>query len=159
MKHVVRFVAVAVLAVVACSTIHAQSNPLVGTWKLNVEKSKYEPGPAPKNMTRTVEAAGDGVKYTFEGVSADGKPISYGFTVQFGGKDSPITGTIPNGADSVSAERTDANHYVATLKKGGKVLGESHVTVSKDGKVTTVDVTGTTAAGVKVHEVQVYDKQ
>ena len=159
MKHVVRFVAVVVLAVVASSTIHAQSNPLVGTWKLNVEKSKYEPGPAPKSMTRTVEAAGNGVKYTFEGVSSDGQPISFSFTVQFDGKDSPITGTMPSGADSVSAKRTDANHYVATLKKGGKVVGESHVTVSKDGKVTTVVAKGTNAAGVKVHEVQVYDKQ
>ena len=24
------------------------SNPRLGTWKLNVEKSKYSPGPAPK---------------------------------------------------------------------------------------------------------------
>jgi hypothetical protein len=24
------------------------SNPRLGTWKLNVEKSKYNPGPAPK---------------------------------------------------------------------------------------------------------------
>jgi hypothetical protein len=45
------------------------------------------------------------------------------------------------------------------LKKGGNVIGTSKVTVSKDGKVTTVDSNGTNAAGVKGHDVQVYDKQ
>ena len=159
MKRASRFVAIAFLAFVGCSTLHAQSNPLVGTWELNTAKSKYDPGPMPKSLTRTVEAQGEGVKYTFAGVAADGKPIAYGFSVQFDGKDNPISGSIPSGADTISAKRTDSNHYVATLKKGEKVIGTSKVTVSKDGKVTTVDSTGTTATGAKVHDVQVYDKQ
>ena len=99
------------------------------------------------------------MKYTFDGVAADGKPIAYGFSVQFDGKDNPISGSIPSGADTVSAKRTDSNHFVATLKKSDKVIGTSKVTISKDGKVTTVDSTGTTATGAKVHDVQVYDKQ
>jgi hypothetical protein len=159
MKRVLRFIAIALLAVVGSSTLRAQSNPLVGTWILNVSKSKFDPGPAPTSLTRTVEAQGDGVKYTFEGVAADGKPISYGFAVQFDGKDNPISGSIPSGADTISATRTDSNHYVATLKKGDKVIGTSKVTVSKDGRVTTVDSIGSTATGAKAHDVQVYDKQ
>jgi len=159
MKRVLRFVVIALLAVVGSYTLRAQNNPLVGTWKLDVTKSKYDPGPAPKSLTRTVEAQGDGVKYTFDGVAADGKPISYGFSVQFDGKDNPISGSMPAGADTIAAKRTDSNHLVATLKKGGKVIGTSKVTVSDDGKVTTVDSTGTTATGAKMHEVQVYDKQ
>lgn len=159
MKRGLRFVAIALLAIVGSSILRAQSNPLVGTWQLNTTKSKYDPGPAPKSLTRTVEAQGDGVKYTFAGVAADGKPISYGFSVQFDGKDNSISGSIPSGADTISAKRTDANHYVATLKKGDKVIGTSKVTVSKDGKLTTVDSTGTTATGAKEHDLQVYDKQ
>jgi hypothetical protein len=159
MKRVLRFVVIALLVVVGSCALRAQNNPLVGTWKLNVTKSKYDPGPAPKSLTRTVEAQGDGVKYTFDGVAADGKPISYGFSVQFDGKDNPISGSMPAGADTIAATRTDSNHFVATLKKGGKVIGTSKVTVSSDGKVTTVDSTGTTATGAKMHEVQVYDKQ
>jgi hypothetical protein len=160
MKRVLRYAAIAVMAMAGSSaTLRAQSNPLVGTWKLDVTKSKFDPGPGPKSLTRTVEAQGDGVKYTFEGVAADGKPIAYGFAVQFDGKDNPISGSIPSGADTISAKRTDANHFEATLKKGGKVVGISKVTVSKDGKVTTVDSTGTTASGAKGHDVQVYDKQ
>jgi hypothetical protein len=159
MKRVLMFVAVALFSVVASSSSHAQSNPLVGTWKLNLAQSKFDPGPAPKSLTRTVEAQGDGVKYTFDGVAADGKPIAYGFAVKFDGKDNPINGSIPSGADTIAAKRLSPNTFEATLKAGGKVLGTSKVTVSKDGKVTTVDSSGTSTAGVKAHDVQVFDKQ
>src|ERR1700733_4923072 len=155
MRQVLRFLAISLLAVVASSGLRAQDNPLVGTWKLNVAKSKFVPGPAPTSLTRTVEAQGDGVKYTFDGVAADGKPISYSFSVQFDGKDNPINGSTPSGADTVSAKRIDSNHYVATQKKGGKVLVTSKVAVSKDGKVTTVDAMGTNADGAKTQDVQV----
>ncbi len=159
MKRALVFVAIALFAVIGSTSLLAQSNPLVGTWKLNTDKSKFDPGPAPKSMTRTVVAQGDGVRYTFDGVSSDGKPISYSFSVNFDGKDNPVTGSVPNAADTVSAKRINASSYEATLKKGSKVLGTSKMTVSKDGKVTTVDSQGMTAAGVKTHDVQVYDKQ
>ncbi|HEV3419093.1 MAG TPA: hypothetical protein VG075_02210 [Candidatus Acidoferrum sp.] len=159
MKRVLTVVAVAVLAVVGASSLQAQGNAVAGKWTLNSAKSKFDPGPAPKSLTRTVVADGDGLKYTFEGVGADGKTLSYSFSVKFDGKDYPITGSMPSGADSISAKQVDANHYEATLKKGGKVIGTSKVTVSADGKVTTVDATGTNAAGAKTHDVQVYDKQ
>jgi hypothetical protein len=157
MKRVLLVVAIALFVLVGSSTLRAADNPLVGTWKLNTEKSKFDPGPAPKSLTRTIVAEGDGVKYTFEGVAADGTAISYGFSVHFDGKDNPVTGSMSAGADNISAKRTDANHYVATLKKAGKVVGTSQVSVSADGKTTTVDSTVTT--GTKSHDVQVYDKQ
>ena len=159
MKRLISFVATAVLAVVCSTSLHAQTNPLVGTWKLNLEKSKFDPGPAPKSLTRTVVAQGDGVKYAFDGIAADGKPVAYGFSVQFDGKDNPISGSMPSGADTISAKRINSNRYEATLRKGDKLIGTSKVTVSKDGKVTTVDATGVTATGAKTHDVQVYDKQ
>ena len=37
-------------------------DPLVGTWKLDVAKSTYKPGPAPKSATVVIEAAGKGIK-------------------------------------------------------------------------------------------------
>ncbi len=157
MKHALKVVAIAVLAVVG--VVAAQASPIVGTWKLNTAKSKYSPGPVPKSLTRTVTADGDALKYAFEGVAADGSAIAYGFTTKFDGKATPITGSIPSGADNVSATKTDDHHYVATLKKGDKLVGTSKVTISEDGKTTTVDATGVTATGAKSHDVQVYDKQ
>jgi hypothetical protein len=159
MKRILTFVAMALLAAVVASPLQAQSNQLAGTWKLNVTKSKFDPGPGPKSLTRQVEAQGDGLKYAFEGTGADGKPLAYGFAFKFDGKDNPISGSMPSGADTIAAKRIDANSFEATLKKGGKVIATSSVKVSADGKVTTVDSNGTNAAGVKTHDVQVFEKQ
>ena len=128
MKRAARFVAIAFFAFVVCSTLHAQSNPLVGTWELNTAKSKYDPGPMPKGLTRTVEAQGDRVENIRlqESPPTEELDRDTGFSVQFvDGKDNPVTGSMPAGADSISAKRTDSNHYVATLKKDGKVVGTS----------------------------------
>ena len=137
----------------------ALRNPLVGTWKLNLTKSKFDPGPAPKSQTETVEAQGDGVKYTVDGVGAAGKSYSYGFAVKFDGKDNPILGS-GSAADTVSAHRIDSNNFEFTAEKGGKVIGTFKATVAKDGMVKIVDAKSTNAPGVKTYDnVLVYDKQ
>jgi|SRR5208283_666574 len=148
-----------VFAAFASTSLLAQSNPLLGTWKLNTAKSKSDPTPVPKSLTRIVEETSDGTKYTMTGEHADGTPISYGFTVKFDGKDYPATGTMPGDADSISIKKIDANHYEATLKKAGKEVGKSKLEISKDGKVATLTSKGTTADGKPVHSVSVYDKQ
>jgi hypothetical protein len=48
------------LLVLSSVPLLAQDNPFAGTWKLNLTKSKFEPGPAPKSLTRTIVAQGDG---------------------------------------------------------------------------------------------------
>ena len=76
MRQASRFTAVAItLAVVllAVGTALAQSpNSEVGTWKMNVAKSKFSPGTESKSGTIKVEAAGAGVKFTVDRVAADG---------------------------------------------------------------------------------------
>jgi hypothetical protein len=83
------------------------------------------------------------VKYTFDGVSADGTGVAYSFTVAFDGKESPIAGSRPGGADAISIKHLDANTFEATLTKAGKVIGTAKSEISKDGKVTTVTAQGT----------------
>jgi hypothetical protein len=41
------------LAAMLAFTTVAIANPVVGTWQLDVAKSKFSPGPAPKTDTRT----------------------------------------------------------------------------------------------------------
>jgi hypothetical protein len=159
MKSVLKFVVIAALAAVASSSLLAQSNPLVGTWKLNTAKSSSSPMPVPKSLTRTVTAEGDGAKYVFEGVAADGSPIAYGFTVAFDGKEAPITGSGPGGADTISIKRINPNEYEATLKKAGKTVATAKAEVSKDGKVSTVTSKGTGSDGKPMSTKSVYDKQ
>ena len=111
MERLLVFAMVVALSLVASGLLLAQSNTDVGTWKLNVAKSKFVGGPeAPKSQTRTVVAQGDGTKVTVEGVAGDGSRIAYSYTTNYDGKDSAISGVgLPNGADTVVLKRVDAN--------------------------------------------------
>src|SRR6202795_344840 len=77
----------------------------VGTWKLDLAKSKYSPGPPPKESTVKVEAQADALKFTIDAIDAEGKTIHTESSPKDGGTDSPITGN-PN-ADSISLKKID----------------------------------------------------
>ena len=94
-------------------------DPRMGTWKLNVAKSKYSPGPAPRSVTLKVEPSGQGEKVTAEFVNADGTRTTSQYTANFDGKDYPFTGSAV--ADTVSLKRIDARTTDRTDTKGGKV--------------------------------------
>jgi hypothetical protein len=133
------------------------SNPRIGTWKLNVEKSKYDPGPAPQRNTMKIEAAGEGEKATTEGVNAAGTATGTQYTAQYDGKDYPMTGS--QNADTVALKRIDARTLERTDKKGEKVVATSTRVVSEDGKTMTITTKGTNAQGQAVSNVTVWEKQ
>ncbi|HVO56485.1 MAG TPA: hypothetical protein VMT51_02190 [Dongiaceae bacterium] len=159
MKRVSFFLAVVVLCLAGPAFLRAEDNPILGTWKLNLEKSKFAGVAAPKSLTRVVAADGDRVKYSFEGTAADGSASTYSFTVKYDGVDVPITGNgTPYGADQIAIKRENSHQFTATLKKGGKVVAKSTATVSHDGKTTTVTSKGSDASK-PMSVTQVYDKQ
>src|SRR6476620_1200525 len=90
--------------------------PADGVWKLNVAKSTYSPGPAPKEVKVTVETVGPGRKVTVEGVAGDGSPLKWGYSGNFDGKDVRITGTNPD-ADVVMLKRISKTTTRSTYKK------------------------------------------
>lgn len=160
MRRMIFVLAILTFGVVAANPLMAQDNPFLGTWKLNVAKSKVEGVPMPKSLTRTVTADGNTVKYSFEGVGAEGAPVNYSFSSSYDGKPSPVTGTgMPGGADSVTIKRVGANKVTAASSKGGKEIGTSTGEVSKDGKVFTLDSKGKTADGKPVSGHYIYEKQ
>ena len=135
----------------------AQPDTHVGTWVLNVAKSKYNPGPPPKEQTTVMEAAGNGIKVTTKGVDAAGKPTSASYTANFDGKDNPVTGN-PDW-DMTSIKRVNANTLEFTRKKAGKVVQTATSVISSDGKTRTITSTGVDAQGRKINNVAVYDKK
>jgi len=135
----------------------AQGDSLLGTWVLNVAKSKHTPGPPPKEQTTIFEAAGQGLKVTTKGIDSDGKPTMTAYTANYDGKDYPVTG---NPAwDMVSLKRVNANTVQFTRKRAGKVVQTATSVVSKDGKTRTITATGVDAQGQKIKNVSVYDKK
>jgi hypothetical protein len=140
------------------ATAHAKAHdPAIGTWQLNVEKSKFTPGPGPKSATRTYAKTADGIELTFSGVAADGSAISGKSTFKYDGKDYPITGIADY--DTLSLKRVNATTIKSVQKKDGKVVGSTIRTVTDHGKVLTLKSKGKDAKGAAINSVAIYDKQ
>jgi hypothetical protein len=150
--------ALAGLLVAAAPAIaSANPDPFVGTWVLNLEKSKYTPGPMPKSAIVVYSAEGDGLKVVAKTVNAEGKDTGVEFTLTLDGKDSPVTGSPDY--DMISSKRVSSNKIEFTRKKGGEVVQTGTMTVSEDGKTRTVITDGKNAAGETIHSEAVYDRK
>jgi hypothetical protein len=156
--YLLAVVALGLVVVLAGTALAQSSDSSIGTWNLNVAKSKYTAGTVPKSATVKTEAAGAGVKVTVDSVGADGTVSHWAYTANYDGKDNPITGNCGYG-DMVSRTRVDANTYRSVYKKDGKVTTTQTTVVSSDGKTRTTTGTGTNALGQIVNSVAVYDKQ
>jgi len=135
----------------------AQGDPFLGTWVLNVAKSKYTPGPPPKEQTVIYEAAGQGIKIAAKGTDAAGKPTTTTYTANYDGKDYLVGGNPDY--DMTSLKRVNSNTVQFTRKKSGKVVQTGTNVVSADGKTRTVTATGVDAQGQKINNVTVYDRK
>ena len=149
---------------ISVSPVLAQgSDPWVGTWRLNVAKSKFDPGPAPQRNTLTIEAvAGGAQKHTFDGVDAKGQPNHSERVTKFDGSDVPVVQTPPPQGKAVVTQafrRLDARSFEVVGKRDGKVTVTTRVAISADGKTMTHTASGTNAQGQKVTDVRVYERQ
>jgi hypothetical protein len=128
----------------------------MGTWKLNDAKSKFGAGAA-KGTTVTYEMAGENVKVTVDGTSADGKAVHNVWVGKYDGKDYPVTGDAPY--DSRAYTKVDDHTVSMVVKKGGKVIANGTITVAPDGKSRTVKVKSTDPKTTSLDQDATYDKQ
>ena len=128
-----------------------------GNWKVNLAKSKFDPGPPPKgpNFSK-LEAMEGGLKFTNDGVNAEGKPTHSEWSGKFDGKDNPVKGDAAR--DTAALKKIDDHTFEITNKKAGKVVGSTRAVFSRDGKTRTQTGDGTNAAGVKTKNMVVYEK-
>jgi hypothetical protein len=154
------FVAVAALVAAGVVVVHAQSpDPWIGTWKVNLTKSTYSPGPKPTvAATIKTEASAGGLKTTIDGVDLKGQPTHTEPVAQFDSKDNPVKGAQPPNT-TVALKRIDGRSFEATSKVDGKVTVVTRVVVSADGKTLTATQTGKNAQGAAVNNVIVSEKQ
>jgi hypothetical protein len=150
-------VAFAVMVSLTAISLAAGSDPVVGTWQLNLSKSTFAAGTAPKSQTRTYSQSGPSITLVMKTVGADGKEATAQTTYQLDGKDYPITGSADY--DTLTAKQVNARTATFKLKKGDKAVGSTSRTVSKDGKILTSKTSVTTAKGDKSESVMVFDKQ
>jgi hypothetical protein len=144
------------LAFVAVS-LRAETDPRVGTWKLDVSKSMSSNGQMPASETRTYEAQGGDIMASNAGVNAKGKPISTHYNATADGKDRPSGGSDPS--VTLSIKQTGPGAYAGTIKKDGKVIGTNTAVISGGGKVFTFKSEGTDADGKAYTSTMVFEKQ
>ena len=151
-------VLLALAAIVATTTVTAAADHWLGTWKLNLARSKYNPPElAPKSQTVIREAVEGGMKLVSDGIDAQGKPTHNEYTAKFDNKDYPWKGQV--NADSISLIRLDEEYYESTWKLKGEVTITAQTVVSRDGKTLTTNQFGKDAQGRTVANMTVYDKQ
>src|ERR671912_1411819 len=144
------------LVISAAARTVAQADPHIGTWVLNLEKSKYASGTAPKSQTSVYSAAGQGIKVATTTVNATGT-INTEYTATFDGNDHPVKGS-PDW-DTTALKRVDARTIEFTRKKAGKIVQTARSVVAADGKSRTVTVTGVNARGQKLNTASVWEKK
>ena len=135
----------------------AQSNPWLGMWKVNLAKSTYPPGQAPRNSTYNFQVDGTNLTNTVETVDAAGSSTKTINPHIYDGQVHPITGN-PS-VDTRMYSRSDANTVISASMKGGKLVQVTTIVLSPDGRTITTTGRGVDAKGQLVNSVAVYDKQ
>jgi len=153
-----RLTATALMLALPCMALAQQGQDAgLGTWKLNVAKSTFKPGPAPVSETRTYATTGDSEQMTSHTVMPGGQALDISTTSKPDGKSYPLSGS-PD-IDAVRVRRPNSRQTNVEELRGGEVIGHFNRTVSRDGKTLRVTVTTRLRSGVTDHELRVYDRQ
>jgi hypothetical protein len=158
MRKMICVALLALMTTISASAWGADNS--LGTWKVNMAKSKYTPAPWPlKGLTITREAAPDGVKVTNSGIRTDGSTINTTYTAKYDGSSSEVTGE-GSPYDSISIKQGDANTFTYEAKNSKtKYRASGRITVSADGKTMTIIASGDDPNGKSMTLKLVFDKQ
>jgi hypothetical protein len=150
----------------AAAQTRAETDPLIGTWNLDVEKSTY-PGTPPKSIHRTFDFSLDGlILVTYETVSAQGGRSFVHWYMGLDGKEHPEFGR-PTGSSPtwmLTTKTIDANTKEVTDKRvvaPGRPQQTIVYTfvVSPDGQSLSITARSTNADGKPSVTVSVYNRE
>jgi hypothetical protein len=151
MKTLVSLACFASAVALACA-----ADPWLGTWELNLAKSRFSPGPGPRSETRTYTTAADGEKAVYDRVDAEGKRHVGESVYRFDGRDAVVTQS--NDTDAQALTRAGTHSLTGVLKKADRIWANATRTVSADGRLLTGTLKGTSPTGQVVEESWVFDR-
>lgn len=145
-------------AVLAPLILAAASDPFVGVWKLNPEKSTLEKGsqPPPPGITMTYSREGDVVTVAATVPLPDGKERKIVHTETYDGQPHDRYEGKPNG-ETLTHRRVDERTVETVWRKDGKPMAITTRTVSPDGRTLTSVVRSPGKSDPD--NVMVYEKQ
>ncbi|MDT9598868.1 hypothetical protein [Sphingosinicella rhizophila] len=117
--------------VAASSPVHAANDPFIGTWTLDVAKSTFTPGPAPKSKILVFEPTADGMVIKEWEETPSGEMLYFTIPYSFG---KPVPQTAIPAYDMLTVDRIDDRTNVGTIELRDRIIGHLLSTVSADGK-------------------------
>ena len=137
-------------------SITAEQELLLGSWRLDLVKSRYTPGPPPRSETRTYVRDQEGMKGTINRRREDGREEVIHYRADFD-HEFPVMGT--QAYDTIRLKRIDARSAEAVLSHAGRVFGTARRVISEDGRTMTITFRQEDRAGILESNVAVYRKQ
>lgn len=149
-----------VTAVAATASAQSKDDPSIGSWKLNVAKSKFTPGPPIKGDTRSYEVTDGWLIVTTETINAAGNRTGVRFAAKFDGKEYPQIGRFAPTVALISYQPVDKHTLEYTVRTtAGKLTSTNRRVVSADGKTMTIEQKTTTADGRPVVNLEMFERQ
>jgi hypothetical protein len=149
--------------------LSAQTNPFIGSWRLNVKQSKFD-GQPPRDYVsiRTYDERDGLMLHTIVYTYTKGSGFVFS-ALKYDGKEYPVftqatLGSFLSGGTkppvTLSITRIDAGSFKYTDHRAGRVTATGTCTVSTDGRTLTEEVTNFDPQGKETfHTLSVYDKQ
>jgi hypothetical protein len=149
-------------AVVGLASSLWGADPIIGTWKLNVAKSKMpEAKDTPKEVTDVYRELSSGrIELTRKGIQMDGVPISstWAWPKEGGIAERTSPAPLPEGISYIEL-LLDPGHWYVTILQNGKQNIVMHKVIAKDGKTMRIAVRSMHAQGKPVEQIQIFEKQ
>ena len=133
------------------------ADPMLGTWTLNLARSHYYPGPAPKSQVRVYATSDEGTQETVTTVDSKGQTVKIIFPGIYDGRDYPVTGSSQY--DTIALHRIDDYTAEATLKHAGRDIAIARRVVASDAKTMTITVKSSDPHDTSLDITAVYDKE
>ncbi len=135
------------------------ADPIIGTWKLNLEKSTGQSSPAApiKEQTEVYrEIDSDLIELTLTRIGADSSPTSSKLTWPIQG--GALKGLLRPGQSLVETFIAAGEWYVTYMQDGKQYL-TIHKVISKDGKTMRQTSKGVDAQGKPYERLRLFDRQ
>jgi len=142
---------------ISTASILSAADPVLGTWRLNVAKSRYDPGPPPRSQTRIYREENGEVKAVVVTVYKNGNTDTVHYAANYDGKEHPVSGSPDT--DGILMKKVDDNTAESLLTHAGNTIGTARRTVSRDGLTMTITFKGPGERGQQVNNTAFYDKQ
>ncbi|HVV44970.1 MAG TPA: hypothetical protein VHC72_07180 [Bryobacteraceae bacterium] len=144
---------------VACGLVLWAADPVVGTWKLNLAKSKISGAPGVKEWTLVITEQQGQFEVVSRSTGSDGSRMSARYTVPVeGGPVKYSEGGPPPGV-SQEMKRVGEGKADFIVMRDGKEVQVEHAVLSPDGQTLTLTTKGATAEGQPYEAVEDLEKQ